>query len=96
MKNLTATEMQLRHAEAAAAFGKLRDRLMMPLIEGTYVLIQRHELIESIDLYNAAVELRDYPPVPGIEPALQFVVDKHLRQFEAALMMSDLRCGEWN
>ena len=57
------------------------------------------KLIESIDLYNAAVEFRDgdaskFPE--DVQRAADLSVNRHLQQFEAALMMSNYRCGEWN
>lgn len=42
-------------------------------------------LADAIDEYNAAVDLRDNPIVPNMEPVIEHLVNTHLRKFEAVL-----------
>ena len=39
IKNYTATEMQMRTAEAAVEFGRVRDKVMQPFIDRMYDLV---------------------------------------------------------
>lgn len=47
------------------------------------------DLIDAIDEYNAAVELRANPIVPNMEPVIESLVETHLKKFERVLAACD-------
>jgi hypothetical protein len=49
-----------------------------------------NDLIDAIDEYNAAVDLRDDPIViPAMQPVIEVLVSSHLRKFERLLEECD-------
>ena len=47
------------------------------------------KLVDSIDTYYAAVDLRAYPIIPSMEPVIEVLVQTHLKHFERVLADCD-------